>query len=188
MSLPLRGAEVEVDTLTCARLQLASLQYIRSARICQAEHRAELAHRWQPTCLALVRGHVIVSNPPAVVRHVGDQAGLRHEVLPVLLAGAATLVHHANGLLQRAHVALGRVLPRLVLAAVGVVHVEVLDHKADLSAVEYDLVVAVERAASKVAAMVAPLAHKAKAQRGKGTCPWKRHSVGFRGHWQTLLY
>eukprot|EP00965_Chrysotila_dentata_P255447 6212227-Pleurochrysis_carterae.AAC.1 len=74
---------------------------------------------------------------------------------PSTLAGAAMLVHYAHGLLQHAHVALGRVLPRLVLAAVGVVHVEVLEYEADLGAVEYDLVVAVERAASKVAAMVA---------------------------------
>eukprot|EP00965_Chrysotila_dentata_P178668 5900485-Pleurochrysis_carterae.AAC.1 len=66
----------EVDALVCARLQLASLQCIRAARIRQAEHRAEVAHRWRSTCLALVRGHVVVSSPPAVVRHIGDQAGL----------------------------------------------------------------------------------------------------------------
>eukprot|EP00965_Chrysotila_dentata_P010734 349305-Pleurochrysis_carterae.AAC.1 len=42
--------------------------------------------------------------------------GLCHGVLPVLLTGAATLVHQAHGLLQRAHKALGRILPRLVLA------------------------------------------------------------------------
>eukprot|EP00965_Chrysotila_dentata_P029983 998621-Pleurochrysis_carterae.AAC.1 len=53
-----------------------------------------------------------------------------------------------------------------LLAAVGVVHVKVLEHKADLGAVEYDLVVAVEHAASKVAAIVALVAHKARTQRG----------------------
>eukprot|EP00965_Chrysotila_dentata_P254322 6211833-Pleurochrysis_carterae.AAC.1 len=67
------------------------------------------------------------------------RSSLRHEVLPILLAGAATLVHHAHELLQRAHVARGQVLLRLVLAAVGVVHVEVLEHEANLGAVEYDL-------------------------------------------------
>eukprot|EP00965_Chrysotila_dentata_P030411 1012398-Pleurochrysis_carterae.AAC.1 len=67
--------------------------------------------------------------------------------------GAATLVHHAHGLLQRAHEALGRVLPRLVLVAVGVVHVKVVEHETDLGAVEYVLVVVIERTASKVAAM-----------------------------------
>eukprot|EP00965_Chrysotila_dentata_P129718 4288532-Pleurochrysis_carterae.AAC.1 len=56
----------------------------------------------------------------------------------------------------RAHVALGWALPRLVLAAVGVVHVE-FEHKADLDAVEY--------AASKVAAMGALVAHKVGGQR-----------------------
>eukprot|EP00965_Chrysotila_dentata_P263201 6214783-Pleurochrysis_carterae.AAC.2 len=138
------GRGAQVDALVCARLQLASLLCIRAARIRQSEHRAEVAHRWRSTCIALVRGLIVVSSPPAAVRHVGDQAGVRHGVLPVLLAGAATLVHHdAHGLLQRAHVALGRVLPRLVLAAVGVVHVEVLEHETDLGAVEYDLVVAV---------------------------------------------
>eukprot|EP00965_Chrysotila_dentata_P064285 2130023-Pleurochrysis_carterae.AAC.1 len=86
-----------------------------------------------------MRGLVVVSRPPAVVRHVGDQAGLHHRVLPVLLAGAATLVHHAHGLLQRAHVALDQILPRLVLAAVAVVHVIVLEHETDLGAVEHDL-------------------------------------------------
>eukprot|EP00959_Pyramimonas_sp_CCMP1952_P213459 4466171-Pyramimonas_sp.AAC.1 len=115
-----------------------------------------------------MRGLVVVSSPPAVVRHVGDQTGLRHGVLPVLLTGAATLVHHAHGLLQRAHMALGRILPRLVLAAVGVVHVVVLEHETDLGAVQHDLVVAVERAASKIAAMVALVAHKVGAQ-----CSWE---------------
>eukprot|EP00965_Chrysotila_dentata_P254627 6211942-Pleurochrysis_carterae.AAC.3 len=161
-----RGAEV--DALVCARLQLVSLQCLRARRIRQAEHRAKVAQRWRSTCLALVRGHAVVSSLPAVVRHVGDQAGLLHGVLPaVLLAGAAMLVHHAHGLLQRAHVALGRVLPRLVLAAVGVEHVEVLEHEADLGTVKYKIVVAVERATSKVADMVALLvAHKVGAQRG----------------------
>eukprot|EP00965_Chrysotila_dentata_P017539 582939-Pleurochrysis_carterae.AAC.1 len=120
----LRGTEV--DALVCAWLQLASLQCIRAPRIrqAQAEHRAGVAHRWWLTCFALVRGHVVISSPPVVVCHVEDQAGLRHGVLPVLLAGTAKLVHHAHGLLQHAQVALGRVLPRLVLATVGVVHVE----------------------------------------------------------------
>eukprot|EP00965_Chrysotila_dentata_P257951 6213055-Pleurochrysis_carterae.AAC.1 len=72
------------------------------------------------------------------------------------------------GLLQHAHVTLGGVLPRLVLAAVGLVHVELLEHEADLGAVEFDLVVTVERAASKVAAiMVVLVAHKVGAQRGE---------------------
>eukprot|EP00965_Chrysotila_dentata_P035894 1194415-Pleurochrysis_carterae.AAC.2 len=52
-----------------------------------------------------------------------------------------------------------------MLAAVGVVHVEVLEHDTDLGAVEYELVVAEERAASKVAATVTLVAHKAGAQR-----------------------
>eukprot|EP00965_Chrysotila_dentata_P260078 6213775-Pleurochrysis_carterae.AAC.4 len=104
--------------------------------------------------------------PAAAVRHVGDQAGLCYGVRSVLLAGAAMLVHHAHGLLQRAHVALGRVLPQLVVADVGVVHVEVLEHETDLVAVEYNFVVTVERAASKVAAMFALIAQKVGAQRG----------------------
>eukprot|EP00965_Chrysotila_dentata_P085995 2837977-Pleurochrysis_carterae.AAC.1 len=59
--------------------------------------------------------HVVDSSPLAMVRRVEDQGGLRHGVLPVLLAGAVTLVHHAHhGLVQRAHVALGRVLPQLL--------------------------------------------------------------------------
>eukprot|EP00965_Chrysotila_dentata_P060997 2020921-Pleurochrysis_carterae.AAC.1 len=78
-----------------------------------------------------------------------------------LCAGAS--VHR---LLQRTHVVLSWVLPRLVLASVGVVHVEVLKDETDLGAVKHNLVVAVERAASKVAAMVALVAHEGEAQRG----------------------
>eukprot|EP00965_Chrysotila_dentata_P236914 6201595-Pleurochrysis_carterae.AAC.4 len=50
--------------------------------------------------------------------------------------------------------------------AVGVGHVEVLEHETDLGAVEYDLVVAVERPVRKVAAMLTQVAHKVGAQRG----------------------
>eukprot|EP00965_Chrysotila_dentata_P035405 1178004-Pleurochrysis_carterae.AAC.2 len=66
------------------------------------------------------------------------------------------------GLLQRAHVALGWVVPRLALAAIGVVHVKVFKHdETDLGAVEYNLVVALERATSKGAAMAALVLHYA---------------------------
>eukprot|EP00965_Chrysotila_dentata_P154512 5105126-Pleurochrysis_carterae.AAC.1 len=61
--------------------------------------------------------------------------------------------------------ALGRILPRLVLAAVGVVHVVVLEHETDPGTVQRNLVVAVKRAASKVAAMVVLVAHNVGAQR-----------------------
>eukprot|EP00965_Chrysotila_dentata_P211849 6186679-Pleurochrysis_carterae.AAC.1 len=43
-----------------------------------------------------------------------------------------------------------------------------LKHETDLGAVEYDLIVAVERAAGKVAATVALVAHKVGAQRAVG--------------------
>eukprot|EP00965_Chrysotila_dentata_P195421 6176980-Pleurochrysis_carterae.AAC.3 len=87
--------------------------------------------------------------PPAVVRHVGDQDGLRNGVLPVLLAGAATLVYHAHGLMQCAHVG---------LAWSG-------------SATARTHSCWCERAASKVAAMVALFAHKVGAQRGGELVP-----------------
>eukprot|EP00965_Chrysotila_dentata_P160246 5291827-Pleurochrysis_carterae.AAC.1 len=61
--------------------------------------------------------------------------------------------------------ALGRIRPRLVLAAVGVVHVVVLEHETDLGAIQHDLVAAVESAASKITAMVALVAHNVEVQR-----------------------
>eukprot|EP00969_Alexandrium_andersonii_P314957 13914326-Alexandrium_andersonii.AAC.1 len=76
----------------------------------------------------------IVWPGPLVCGQLVDECSLREEELPVLVALAfrcATLLHDAHGLLQGAHEALRRVLPRLVLAAVGGMHVVLVQDAVD---------------------------------------------------------
>eukprot|EP00965_Chrysotila_dentata_P260669 6213994-Pleurochrysis_carterae.AAC.1 len=116
MSLPLRGPSstsykavarlfgrgAEVDALVCAAPACVPAVHQGNGRTPDRT----LGRSGAPMAVDLScarAGSCCRQQPPsAVVCHAGDQAGLRHGVLPVLLAGAPTLVHHARGLLDAA--------------------------------------------------------------------------------------
>eukprot|EP00965_Chrysotila_dentata_P105117 3472195-Pleurochrysis_carterae.AAC.1 len=110
-----RGAEV--DALVCGRLQLVSL--MRRAYARQNIRRKWLTNGGRPVLRSC---GVIVSSavPQRWCATLEIRLACDRPLPSVVLGSTGRLVHHALGLLQRAHVALGRVLPWLVLAAVGV--------------------------------------------------------------------